>query len=79
MDTSNEGKVSKQSRSSLFSLSGTGFFRALSCIKDLGSQTTLALRLHLILFSLKISSNVNRPVGGEASRLHCLLAELEIC
>ncbi|KAL9338425.1 hypothetical protein Peur_032752 [Populus x canadensis] len=51
MCASNEGEVSKQLRSSVFSLRGTGFFRAFSWSMDLGGQTALALRLHLTLFS----------------------------
>lgn len=38
MCASNEGEVSKQLRSSVFSLRGTGFFRAFSWSMDLGKN-----------------------------------------
>ncbi|CAK7337172.1 unnamed protein product [Dovyalis caffra] len=65
MYTSNEGEVNQQLRSSVFSLSGTGFFGAVGRSINLGGQTALALRLLLALFSSKISSDVNRPFGDE--------------
>ncbi|KAF9671961.1 hypothetical protein SADUNF_Sadunf12G0104800 [Salix dunnii] len=65
MYTSDEGEVGQQLRSSMFSLSGTGFFGAVGRSINLGGQTALALRLLLALFSSKISSDVNRPFGDE--------------
>ncbi|KAI3420600.1 uncharacterized protein J3R85_012684, partial [Psidium guajava] len=56
---------SQQLRSSMFSLSGTGFFGAVGRSINLGGQTALALRLLLAIFSSKISSDVNRPFGDE--------------
>lgn len=55
----------QQLRSNMFSLSGTGFFGAVGRSIDLGGQTALALRLLLALFSSKISSDINRPLGDE--------------
>ncbi|KAB2596628.1 traB domain-containing protein [Pyrus ussuriensis x Pyrus communis] len=49
----------QQLRSNVFSLNGTGFFGAI------GGQTALALRLLLVIFSSKISSDTNRPFGDE--------------
>lgn len=65
MYISDEGEVGQQLRSSMFSLSGTGFFGAVGRSINLGGQTALALRLLLALFSSKISSDVNRPFGDE--------------
>ncbi|XP_048138952.1 uncharacterized protein LOC115742224 isoform X2 [Rhodamnia argentea] len=65
MYTSSEGDPSQQLRSSMFSLSGTGFFGAVGRSMNLGGQTALALRLLLAIFSSKISSDVNRPFGDE--------------
>ncbi|CAN1180610.1 TraB domain-containing protein [Linum perenne] len=52
-------------RSSVFSLSGDGFFGAVGRSLNLGGQTALALRLLLAMFSSKISSDANRPFGNE--------------
>lgn len=65
MYTSNHGELNQQLRSSMFSLSGTGFFGAIGRSINLGGQTALALRLLLAVFSSKISSDVNRPFGDE--------------
>ncbi|KAJ6672015.1 PHEROMONE SHUTDOWN PROTEIN [Salix viminalis] len=65
MYISDEGEVGQQLRSSMFSLSGTGFFGAVGRSINLGGQTALALRLLLALFSSKISSDVDRPFGDE--------------
>ncbi|XP_011030034.1 PREDICTED: traB domain-containing protein isoform X1 [Populus euphratica] len=65
MYISDEGADGQQLRSSMFSLSGTGFFGAVGRSINLGGQTALALRLLLALFSSKISSDVNRPFGDE--------------
>lgn len=65
MYISDEGEVGQQLRSSMFSLSGTGFFGAVGRSINLGGQTALVLRLLLALFSSKISSDVNRPFGDE--------------
>lgn len=65
MYTSSDGELKKQLRSSMFSLSGTGFFGAVGRSIDLGGQTALALRLLLAAFSSKLSSEVNRPFGDE--------------
>ncbi|KAF8008604.1 hypothetical protein BT93_K2311 [Corymbia citriodora subsp. variegata] len=65
MYTSSEGDPSQQLQSSMFSLSGTGFFGAVGRSINLGGQTALALRLLLAIFSSKISSDVNRPFGDE--------------
>ncbi|XP_011076238.1 traB domain-containing protein [Sesamum indicum] len=54
-----------QLRSSMFSLSGTGFFGAIGRSINLGGQTALALRLLLATFSSKVSSDINRPFGDE--------------
>ncbi|XP_031381344.1 traB domain-containing protein [Punica granatum] len=63
MYSSNGGDASQQEvRSSMFSLSGTGFFGAVGRSINLGGQTALALRLLLAVFSSKIS---NRPFGDE--------------
>ncbi|KAJ6748050.1 TRAB DOMAIN-CONTAINING PROTEIN [Salix purpurea] len=53
MYISDEGEVGQQLRSSMFSLSGTGFFGA------------VGRSINLALFSSKISSDVNRPFGDE--------------
>ncbi|KAK7343662.1 hypothetical protein VNO77_12578 [Canavalia gladiata] len=58
-------EVGKQLRSSMFSLSGTGFFGAVGRSINLGGQTALALRLLLAAFSSKLSSDINRPFGDE--------------
>ncbi|XP_052206475.1 uncharacterized protein LOC127810907 isoform X2 [Diospyros lotus] len=63
--SANDNGVGKQFRSSMFSLSGKGFFGAVGRSLDLGGQTALALRLLLAVFSSKISSDVNRPFGDE--------------
>ncbi|CAN1267355.1 Serine/arginine-rich splicing factor RS40 [Linum perenne] len=55
-------------RSSVFSLSGDGFFGAVGRSLNLGGQTALALRLLLAMFSSKISSDANRPFGNELER-----------
>ncbi|KAF7813241.1 traB domain-containing protein isoform X1 [Senna tora] len=65
MYASADGELGKQLRSNMFSLSGTGFFGAVGRSINLGGQTALALRLLLAAFSSKISSDVNRPFGGE--------------
>ncbi|XP_034711703.1 traB domain-containing protein isoform X1 [Vitis riparia] len=65
MYTSNHGELNQQLRSSMFSLTGTGFFGAIGRSINLGGQTALALRLLLAVFSSKISSDVNRPFGDE--------------
>ncbi|XP_022736944.1 traB domain-containing protein isoform X1 [Durio zibethinus] len=65
MYTSNYVGNGQQLRPNMFSLSGTGFFRAVGRSINLGGQTALALRLLLALFSSKISSDVNRPFGDE--------------
>ncbi|KAL7107196.1 hypothetical protein ACP275_06G038600 [Erythranthe tilingii] len=56
---------SQQLRSSMFSLSGNGFFGAIGRSINLGGQTALALRLLLATFSSKVSSDINRPFGDE--------------
>ncbi|KAK3403857.1 hypothetical protein EUGRSUZ_K00218 [Eucalyptus grandis] len=56
---------SQQLQSSMFSLSGTGFFEDVGRSINLGGQTALALRLLLAIFSSKISSDVNRLFGDE--------------
>ncbi|KAH6757760.1 hypothetical protein C2S51_038647 [Perilla frutescens var. frutescens] len=55
----------QQLRSSMFSLSGSGFFGAIGRSINLGGQTALALRLLLATFSSKVSSDINRPFGDE--------------
>ncbi|XP_050225513.1 uncharacterized protein LOC126674993 [Mercurialis annua] len=66
MYTCNEdGEDNQQLRSSMFSLSGNGFFGAIGRSINLGGQTALALRLLLAVFSSKLSSDVNRPFGDE--------------
>ncbi|XP_027161440.1 traB domain-containing protein isoform X3 [Coffea eugenioides] len=65
MYTCSDGKLKKQLRSSMFSLSGTGFFGAVGRSLGLGGQTALALRLLLAAFSSKLSSEINRPFGDE--------------
>ncbi|XP_027110394.1 uncharacterized protein [Coffea arabica] len=65
MYTCSDGKLKKQLRSSMFSLSGTGFFGAVGRSLGLGGQTALALRLVLAAFSSKLSSEINRPFGDE--------------
>ncbi|WCJ36588.1 TraB family protein [Euphorbia peplus] len=65
MYTSDEGEGSQKLRSSMFSLSGTGFFGAVGRSVNLGGQTALALRFLLALFSSKLSSDANRPFGDE--------------
>ncbi|XP_065866433.1 uncharacterized protein [Euphorbia lathyris] len=65
MYTSDEGEAGQQLRSSMFSLSGTGFFGAVGRSVNLGGQTALALRFLLALFSSKLSSDANRPFGDE--------------
>ncbi|KAF5480347.1 hypothetical protein F2P56_001107 [Juglans regia] len=65
MYTSNDGAAVQQLRSNMFSLSGTEFFGAVGRSINLGGQTALALRLLLAVFSSKISSDINRPFGGE--------------
>ncbi|KAL0317740.1 UNVERIFIED_CONTAM: hypothetical protein Sangu_2188300 [Sesamum angustifolium] len=59
------GDQNQQLRSSMFSLSGTGFFGAIGRSINLGGQTALALRLLLATFSSKVSSDINRPFGDE--------------
>ncbi|KAL0371654.1 UNVERIFIED_CONTAM: hypothetical protein Scaly_0847000 [Sesamum calycinum] len=59
------GDRNQQLRSSMFSLSGTGFFGAIGRSINLGGQTALALRLLLATFSSKVSSDINRPFGDE--------------
>lgn len=63
MYTTPDGELSQ--RANMFSLSGNGFFGAVGRSIDLGGQTALALRLLLAMFSSKISSEVNRPLGDE--------------
>ncbi|CAN0891651.1 hypothetical protein LINGRAHAP2_LOCUS17108 [Linum grandiflorum] len=63
MYTSSEGD--DDMKSSVFSLSGDGFFGAVGRSLNLGGQTALALRLLLAMFSSKISSDANRPFGNE--------------
>lgn len=65
MYASDVGEDDQQLRSNMFSLSGTGFFGAVGRSIDLGGQTALALRLLLALFSSKIASDINRPLGDE--------------
>ncbi|XP_021892095.1 uncharacterized protein LOC110810291 isoform X2 [Carica papaya] len=65
MYTCTDGDVGQQGGSSMFSLSGPGFFGAVGRSLNLGGQTALALRLLLALFSSKISSDINRPFGDE--------------
>ncbi|KAF8379412.1 hypothetical protein HHK36_028847 [Tetracentron sinense] len=65
MYTSREDEPIPQLKSSMFSLSGTGFFGAIGRSINLGGQTALALRLLLAVFSSKISSEANRPFGDE--------------
>ncbi|XP_024625384.1 traB domain-containing protein isoform X3 [Medicago truncatula] len=60
-----DDQLDKQLRSTMFSLSGTGFFGAIGRSINLGGQTALALRLLLAAFSSKISSNIDRPFGDE--------------
>ncbi|GAU15475.1 hypothetical protein TSUD_45120 [Trifolium subterraneum] len=60
-----DDQLDKQLRSTMFSLSGTGFFGAIGRSINLGGQTALALRLLLAAFSSKISSDTNRPFGDE--------------
>ncbi|XP_004496611.1 uncharacterized protein [Cicer arietinum] len=60
-----DGELDKQLRSTMFSLSGNGFFGAIGRSINLGGQTALALRLLLAGFSSKISSDINRPFGDE--------------
>ncbi|CAI9092161.1 OLC1v1027339C1 [Oldenlandia corymbosa var. corymbosa] len=67
MYTSPDGEANQQLRSSMFSLSGTGFFGAVGRSIDLGGQTALALRILLAAFSSRLSSEVNRPFGDEVS------------
>ncbi|KAG6390167.1 hypothetical protein SASPL_151649 [Salvia splendens] len=55
----------QQLRSTMFSLTGTGFFGAIGRSINLGGQTALALRLLLATFSSKLSSDINRPFGDE--------------
>ncbi|XP_021765182.1 traB domain-containing protein isoform X1 [Chenopodium quinoa] len=61
--SSNQPKA--ELKSNMFSLSGAGFFGAVSRSINLGGQTALALRLLLAIFSSKISSDVDRPFGDE--------------
>ncbi|KAL3521497.1 hypothetical protein ACH5RR_019646 [Cinchona calisaya] len=63
--TDSDGEINKKLGSSMFSLSGTGFFGAVGRSIDLGGQTALALRILLAAFSSKFSSEVNRPFGDE--------------
>ncbi|KAI3458201.1 hypothetical protein Pfo_014864 [Paulownia fortunei] len=65
MYTPDNGEQNQQLRSSMFSLSGTGFFGAIGRSINLGGQTALALRLLLATFSSKVSSDINRPFGDE--------------
>ncbi|KAK6936401.1 TraB/PrgY/GumN family [Dillenia turbinata] len=65
MYSSDDNELKQQMRSSMFSLSGTGFFGAVGRSINLGGQMALALRLLLAAFSSKISSDVNRPFGDE--------------
>ncbi|KAK6155773.1 hypothetical protein DH2020_010021 [Rehmannia glutinosa] len=65
MYTPENGDQNQQLRSSMFSLSGTGFFGAIGRSINLGGQTALALRLLLATFSSKVSSDTNRPFGDE--------------
>ncbi|CAK8573567.1 unnamed protein product [Lathyrus sativus] len=60
-----DDQLDKQLRSTMFSLSGTGFFGAIGRSINLGGQTALALRLLLAAFSSKISSDIDRPFGDE--------------
>ncbi|KAJ6748049.1 TRAB DOMAIN-CONTAINING PROTEIN [Salix purpurea] len=53
MYISDEGEVGQQLRSSMFSLSGTGFFGAVGRSINLGGQTALALRLLFSPFLIK--------------------------
>ncbi|XP_042034088.1 uncharacterized protein LOC121780555 isoform X4 [Salvia splendens] len=59
------GDQNQQLRSTMFSLTGTGFFGAIGRSINLGGQTALALRLLLATFSSKLSSDINRPFGDE--------------
>ncbi|XP_051143845.1 uncharacterized protein LOC127260186 [Andrographis paniculata] len=59
------GNPNEKLRSSMFSLTGTGFFGAVGRSINLGGQTALALRLLLATFSSKLSSDMNRPFGDE--------------
>ncbi|XP_073138087.1 uncharacterized protein [Henckelia pumila] len=65
MYTTENGELNQQLKSSMFSLSGTGFFGAVGRSINLGGQTALALRLLLAAFSSKVSSDINRPFGDE--------------
>ncbi|CAA0809491.1 TraB family protein [Striga hermonthica] len=65
MYTPENGEQSQQLKSTMFSLSGTGFFGAIGRSINLGGQTALALRLLLATFSSKVSSDINRPFGDE--------------
>ncbi|XP_027103867.1 uncharacterized protein [Coffea arabica] len=77
MYTCSDGKLKKQLRSSMFSLSGTGFFGAVGRSLGLGGQTALALRLLLAAFSSKLSSEINRPFGDEV--LSLLIKSINKC
>lgn len=63
--SNNDGEDGQQLSSSMFSLSGNGFFGAVGRSVNLGGQTALALRFLLALFSSKLSSDANRPFGDE--------------
>ncbi|KAG8381377.1 hypothetical protein BUALT_Bualt06G0115900 [Buddleja alternifolia] len=65
MYTAENGDQNQQLRSSMFSLTGTGFFGAIGRSINLGGQTALALRLLLATLSSKLSSDINRPFGDE--------------
>ncbi|KZV41048.1 traB domain-containing protein [Dorcoceras hygrometricum] len=65
MYTTENGALNQQLKSSMFSLSGTGFFGAVGRSINLGGQTALALRLLFAAFSTKVSSDINRPFGDE--------------
>ncbi|XP_058740011.1 uncharacterized protein LOC131612221 isoform X1 [Vicia villosa] len=60
-----DAQLDKQLRTTMFSLSGNGFFGAVGRSINLGGQTALALRLLLAAFSSKITSGINRPFGDE--------------
>lgn len=65
MYTSSDVELNQKMNSSMFALSGNGFFGAVGRSIGLGGQTALALRLLLAAFSSKLSSGVNRSFGDE--------------
>ncbi|KAJ8771476.1 hypothetical protein K2173_026653 [Erythroxylum novogranatense] len=76
MYASEEGEPGQELRSSMFSLTGNGFFDAVGRSISLGGQTALALRLLFALFSSKISSDTSRPFGDEFRAARKLSAEV---